>query len=83
MANKHHKKSEGIDMTGFFREQAAKGHNPFSLVTHVNGKHKALKKKMNGTVPKHDWRRAPGVHKKSLNVDYPDAKPGSDYMGSR
>jgi len=27
-----------IDMKAWMQKQAAKGHNPFSLVTHINGK---------------------------------------------
>ena len=51
----------------------------------ASAKAKALSAKIakKGPVPKSDWRMGKNVHKKSLDFDYPDARPGSDYMGSR
>ncbi len=38
-------------------------------------------KKPKGPIPKDDWRK--GKTRAQLDSDYPDAKAGSDYMGSR
>jgi len=35
---KEMKKSKGISMNEHFAKMASKGHNPFSMVTHINGK---------------------------------------------
>lgn len=35
---KRAKKNDGVDMTSFFKKKAKEGHNPFGMVTHINGK---------------------------------------------